>query len=183
MKKLRILGIDPGSIYCGYGVIESNGEKITLIELGTIKAKKKYELLNDRIKEIFLRLNEVINRTNPDETAIETIFYSKNAQSLMKLSHARAAAVLANSLREIPISEYTPREVKKSVTGKGSASKEQVQFMVQKLLKIKEDPELYDVTDALAIAICHSFKRNLRKNKIKSWEDYMKQNPDKIIKP
>ncbi len=182
MQKFRILGIDPGSIYCGYGVIEICGQKITLIELGTIKAKKKYELLNDRIKEIFLRINEVIKRTQPDETAIETMFYSKNVQSLMKLSHARAAAVLANSLQKIPISEYSPREIKKSVTGKGSATKEQVQFMVQKLLNINETPELYDVTDALAVAICHSFKRNINKNKVKTWNDFIKQNPDKVLK-
>ena len=182
MKKIRILGIDPGSINCGYGVIDMTGNKLELVELGTIKAKKKYENLNDRLKEIHIRLLELIKRTDPDETAFETMFYSKNAQSLIKLSHARAAAILSAAINDLPIFEYSPKEVKKAVTGRGAGSKEQVQFMVQKILDIKEAPELFDVTDALAVAICHSQKRELQNKQSNSWAEYIKNHPDKVIK-
>jgi crossover junction endodeoxyribonuclease RuvC len=177
-----ILGVDPGSIVCGYGVIEKNKNKLTLVEYGVIQAKKQHEDLHLRLKEIYLRLAEVIKRTKPDEAAFETMFYAKNVQSLIKLTHARSAAILAAVMSDIIIAEYSPREVKKSVTGKGAASKEQVQFMVMNMLKIKETPHLFDATDALAVAMCHSFKRDLPTSTSKNWEDFLKKNPDRIVK-
>ncbi|MBE2190057.1 MAG: crossover junction endodeoxyribonuclease RuvC, partial [Candidatus Kapabacteria bacterium] len=126
---MRILGIDPGSVICGYGIIEVEAGKIILVEYGVIKAKKKEEDFPLRLKEIFERLTSVIERHLPDESALESVFFSKNVQSLMKLSHARAAAMLASTLREIPVAEYSPREVKKAVTGNGNASKQQVEYM------------------------------------------------------
>lgn len=177
-----ILGIDPGSIFCGYGVIESESGRISLIEYGVIKAKKKEEQYPLRLKEIFNRLQSVIVRTLPDETAIESVFFSKNVQSLIKLSQARAIAMLASTLREIPVMEYSPREVKKAVTGNGNADKVQVQYMVKKMLNIEETNEFYDATDALAVAICHSSRRKSLTSSVKSWKDFVQNNPEKIFK-
>lgn len=177
-----VLGIDPGSIICGYGVIESEGSNLKLIEYGVIKAKKKNEEYPLRLKEIFIRLQSVIERSLPDECAVESMFYSKNAQSLIKLSQARAIAMLASTLREIPIIDYAPRVVKKSVTGNGNADKIQVQYMVKKILNIQETNEFYDATDALAVAICHISRRKTATKAAKNWKDYLEMNPDKIVK-
>ncbi len=179
---MRVLGIDPGSIICGYGVIDYDGRKLDLVEYGVIKAAKKDEAFPMRLKEIFERLTQVIDRVLPDESAFESIFFGKNVQSMMKLSHARAAAMLAATLREVPIREYAPREVKKSVTGLGSAGKEQVQYMVKKLLNISETHEFFDATDALAVAICHTMRFDKASSQGSSWESYIKNNPDKIVK-
>jgi crossover junction endodeoxyribonuclease RuvC len=181
-QKVRILGVDPGSIFCGYGVIEKTGQKLSVVEYGVIRAKKKHDDLNYRLKEIINRLTEVIIRTEPDESAFETMFFAKNVQSLIKLSHARAVAVLSAVLKDIPIHEYSPREVKKSVTGRGSAGKEQVQFMIQNLLQIQETPELFDVSDALAVAVCHSLKRDLPITSSNNWKEFLKNHPERIVK-
>ena len=109
-------------------------------------------------------------------------FYSKNAQSLMKLAHARGVAMLAASLYETAIFEYSPKEVKKSVTGNGSASKEQVSFMVKRILNIDETPDFFDSTDALAVAICHSMKAGKINAGPSNWKDFIKNNPDRVIK-
>lgn len=178
---MRILGIDPGSVICGYGIIEKENNKLKLVEYGVIKAKKKHETFPLRLKIIYERLTQVIERTLPDESAFETMFYSKNAQTLIKLSYARAAAMLATTLREIPIAEYSPREIKKAVTGNGAAGKEQVQYMVKNILNIEENHEFMDATDALAAAICHTNKPAFGNSKSNSWKDFIKNNPDKII--
>jgi crossover junction endodeoxyribonuclease RuvC len=178
---MRILGIDPGSVICGYGVVEKEGNSLTLVEYGVIKAKKKNEDFPMRLKEIYTRLISVIERTLPDEAAIESTFYSKNVKSLVQLTHARAVAMLAATMREIPIVEYSPLEVKKSVTGMGRAQKEQVGYMMRKMLNITETPEFLDSTDALAIAVCHLLKRNSPVKKSNSWGEFIKNNPDRII--
>lgn len=182
VKNIRVMGIDPGSVITGYGVIDFDGNKLTLVEYGVISAAKKEETFPLRLKTIFERLTQVIERTLPDESAFETVFFGKNVQSLMKLSHARAAAMLAATLREVPIREYAPREVKKAVTGLGNASKEQVQFMVKKLLNLSENHEFLDATDALSVAICHTMRQGNNSNKSQSWENYIKNNPDKIVR-
>ena len=107
--KITILGIDPGSVFCGYGVITKEGNKLAVVEYGVVRAKLKFDDLNLLLKEIYNRITEVIVRTEPDESAFETMFYAKNAQSLMKLSHARAVAVLASVNKDIPVFEYSPR--------------------------------------------------------------------------
>lgn len=178
---MRILGIDPGSVICGYGVIDSEGSKLSLVEYGVIKAAKKEETFPLRLTEIFNRLTEVIARSLPDEAAFESMFYSKNVQSLVKLSHARAAAMIAASLREIPVVEYAPRLVKKSVTGNGSASKEQVRYMVKSILSISEEHKFMDATDALSVAICHSIKKGNGNSAASTWEQFIKDNPGRII--
>ena len=190
---MRIIGIDPGSVFCGYGVIDSNGKTLSIIEYGTIEVKKKTEYFPLRMKEIYNRISSVIDRTKPDAAAIETAFYSKNAQSLIKLTMARSAAILAAVNKNIDITEYSAREIKRSVVGRGNASKEQVSFMMKAILNITELPEYYDTTDALAIAVCHSnhiiHNSNADKNitnkktpNAPSWKNYLQNNPDKIVK-
>lgn len=179
---MKILGVDPGSVICGYGVVESHSGKFSVVEYGVVRVRKKSIELPVRLKEIYLRITEVIKRTCPDAAVFESLFFSKNVQSLVKLSHARAAAVLAAAMYDLPITEYSPREIKKSVTGNGNASKEQVQYMVKTLLKIDETPEFFDVTDALAAAVCHSFRANMPRKATNSWSDYIKQNPAKVIR-
>ena len=179
---MRVLGIDPGSIICGYGVIDSEKGNLSLVEYGVIHAKKKDETYPLRLKEIFERLLQVIERTMPDEAAYESMFFSKNVQSLIKLSQARAVAMLAATLREIPVVEYSPREVKKSVTGRGAADKQQVQYMVKNILKIEETHEFFDATDALAVAMCHAFRFKSNSPKSKNWKDFIQNNPDRIVK-
>lgn len=178
---MRILGIDPGSILCGYGVVEKEGSKISLVEFGVINLKKFGDDLPIRLKEIFQRLQRIMIGAEPDCAVLEETFYAKNPQSLIKLSHARAAAMLACVTADMPINEYSPKEVKKAVTGNGNATKEQVQYMVQKILKIKTCPEFFDATDALAVALCHCYRANLPKAGKGGWSEFIKNNPGRII--
>jgi crossover junction endodeoxyribonuclease RuvC len=125
---------------------------------------------------------DVIDFYKPDEFAIETAFYSKNAQSALKLGHARGVSILAAVNRQIPTSEYSPREIKKSVSGLGGASKEQVRYMVCSLMKIQTLPAKMDISDAIAVAICHHNKM-MNAASVKSsvkWEDYVAKNPKKV---
>lgn len=177
---MRIIGIDPGSVLCGFGVIEKRKGDIIVIEQGVVKARKFNSNLYIRLKEIYSRLSKVIKRTDPHTAAFESVFYSKNAQSLMKLSHARAAAILSAVNHDVPLQEYSPKEVKKAVTGNGNASKEQVSFMVKSILKIKETPEFFDVTDALAVAICHAYRSDTPNSNASSWKEYIAQNPERV---
>lgn len=179
---MRILGIDPGSILCGYGVVEKKGTKIELIEYGVINLKRINEDLSVRLKEIYLRIQRVIINSNPSAAALESTFYSKNPQSLIKLSHARAAAMLSCSIGNLQVNEYSAKEVKRSVSGNGNATKEQVGYMVRKILNIPETHEFYDATDALAVALCHCFKSNLPNTSKGGWKEFLSKNPDRIIK-
>ncbi|OGU58723.1 MAG: crossover junction endodeoxyribonuclease RuvC [Ignavibacteria bacterium GWF2_33_9] len=181
---MKILGIDPGSVLLGYGAIESRDNSLVVIEYGVVKAKLIEDDYYKRLNEIFIHVGKIIERVSPDVMSFETMFYHKNAQSLIKLSQARAAAVLAAVSRNIEIIEYSPKEVKKSVTGNGNASKQQVQYMIQSLLKIEEKPKFLDSSDALAIALCHFYKQGNstgKNNKVKSWGDFAKQNPDRVV--
>ncbi|MGE5479930.1 MAG: crossover junction endodeoxyribonuclease RuvC [Chloroflexota bacterium] len=188
---MRILGIDPGSVVCGYGVIEEASGKLRMVESGVIRAKLYAEDFNERLKEIYVRLASVVKRTKPDVAAFESPFYSKNVQSLIKLSHARAVSVLAAAMADLPIYEYSAREVKKSVTGNGAAAKESVQFMTIKILGIEDEREaLYDASDALAVAICHYMKggqttapapkSKSKKGNAADWSQFIKDNPERV---
>ena len=178
---MRVIGIDPGSVICGYGVVDMVGNSFTLVEYGVIKAKIQSDDFNGRLKILNESVDRIIKRTSPTISAFETIFFAKNVQSLVKLSHARAVTILSASQNNIPVFEYSPNEIKKSVTGKGKASKEQVQFMVKKLLNITETPEYLDSTDALAIAICHCLKLgNSNKKSTSNWSQFAKENPDRV---
>lgn len=180
---MRIIGIDPGSVVCGYGVVEKDKREIRLVEYGVVQAKKISIDLPKRLVEIYDRIETVIRRSSPDAAAFESLFFSKNAQTLMKLSHARAAALVSAARCGLPIAEYAPREIKKSVTGNGNASKEQVSYMVRSMLGIDETPEFFDATDALAIAICHSARMQSGGAKPKSWSEFVESRPGMVINP
>ncbi len=133
-----------------------------------------------RLSRIYRGLAEIIDRYSPDECAIESAFYGKNAQSALKLGHARGVSMLAAVEREIPTTEYSPREVKKAVVGNGSASKVQVQYMVKSLLRLSDPHMLHDTSDALAIALCHLHKLDRPAVKFRDWKSYVQANPHKV---
>jgi len=152
----KILGIDPGSIKAGYGIIESKGNHTKHIENGVIKVKG--ETLAEKLKIINIQITAIIKKFQPDEIAIEKVFMHRNADSALKLGQARGAAITACAMNEIALFEYSANQVKKACVGKGHATKEQVQHMIKILLCLEEIP-LTDAADALAIAICHANSR------------------------
>lgn len=151
---MKILGIDPGSIVMGFGLIETRSGQIFHIENGGIYPNKT-DSLSLKLNYIFIKVSELIALHSPDHVAIEDIFVAKNVASALKLGHARAAAMLAASLVKRPVFEYTALQVKKAITSYGHASKEQMQKMIQSLLKLPEIA-IKDASDALAVAICHA---------------------------
>ncbi len=179
-----ILGVDPGTIVTGYGVISVSRGKMTLLKCGVIK-NGSAQSLPIRLKAIYSTLFEIIETYHPDEFAIETAFYGKNAQSAMKLGHARGVSLLAAVNQNIPTAEYSPREVKKAVVGNGAASKEQVQFMVKSLLRMKTAQRRqtsYDPFDALAVAICHCHRVSRPQTRFKNWKFFIKAHPEKQVR-
>jgi len=158
---LVILGVDPGSAVTGYGLIRSDERENVLLECGVIRTDSKRPL-PEKLKEIFEGLSGIISDKNPDQLAIEETFYSKNAKAALVMGQARGVAILAAACAKLPVSEYSPKEVKSSVVGQGSASKLQVQYMVKNLLGLKELPQPIDAADALAIALCHAQKMRLK---------------------
>jgi crossover junction endodeoxyribonuclease RuvC len=174
-----ILGIDPGTIVTGYGIIEVRGTIMKLVASGSIRNRTDNPM-PARLRAIHDTLRDVIAKFKPDEVAVETAFYGKNAQSALKLGQARGVAILAAVSGDLPLAEYSPREVKKAVVGNGSASKQQVQYMVRSTLGMKEGPKLFDITDALAVAICHTHRRTSTGGRHTGWAAYVKNNPGKI---
>ena len=156
---MKIIGIDPGLVQTGYGIINVSNNQISLIDYGIIKPPPKDPLAN-RLLTIFNDVCEIISNYNPQIFAIEEVFYGKNIKSAMRLGQARGASMVAAASKEIPIYEYSARKVKQSITGNGNAHKTQVQFMVKAELKMDHNPEPMDAADALAIALCydHQFR-------------------------
>ncbi|MCC6962101.1 MAG: crossover junction endodeoxyribonuclease RuvC [candidate division Zixibacteria bacterium] len=157
---MRILGLDPGLAVTGFGLVEIDQRGTRLLDAGTFSTSTGR--MAERLREIFRRTSELLERESPDEVALEEGFYGKNVKVALSLGQARGAILLACSLKNIPIFEYAPREVKQSVVGRGAASKEQVNYMVKALLNIKELPAALDVSDALAVAYCHFQRREQR---------------------
>jgi crossover junction endodeoxyribonuclease RuvC len=182
-KERVIMGIDPGTAVMGYGVILEKGSKIELITMGIVRM--------DHLDDHFLKLQRIFEKTivlldeyKPDVLAIEAPFYGKNIQVMLKLGRAQGIAMAAALSRNIPVTEYAPRKIKQSITGSGSAGKEQVAAMLQRLLNFKETPEFLDATDGLAVAVCHSFQRVNTSGKGKSysgWESFVKDNKKRVI--
>lgn len=150
-----ILGIDPGSVITGYGAVACRGRKRRLVACGSLRPNNK-QPFSRRLLEIYDGLLELVADLSPDEVALEGAFYGANVKTLMKMCHARGVILLALANSNLPVYEYSPREVKKAVVGRGGASKEQVQFMVQQIFGMENPPETYDATDAVAIALCHA---------------------------
>ncbi len=149
-----MIGIDPGTSATGYGVVRRTGGRLSLLECGVIRTTAKAPLPL-RIREIHDELDEVLGRFEPDAVSIEAVFQGKNVRSALVLGHARGAILLGAALREIPIHEYSPREIKKAVVGTGGATKDQVGFMVQEHLRLREPPRPSDAADGVAAALCH----------------------------
>ena len=151
---MKIIGIDPGLIQTGYGIINVSNNQTRLIDYGIIKPSPK-ETLANRLLAIFNDVCELISNSNPQIFAIEEVFFGKNVKSAMRLGQARGASMVAAASKEVPIYEYSARKVKQSVTGNGNAHKSQIQFMVKAKLQMDHNPEPMDAADALAIALCH----------------------------
>ena len=151
---MKILGIDPGSHTTGYGIIRYQNNCVSHVEAGIISGHRKNDVTS--LTEIFSEIEKILEKHAPDAVAVEDIFFASNAQSALKLGHARGVILLAVFRSGIPLFEYSALEVKKAVTGYGRADKTQVQKMVAKLLDIKGKLPAHDASDALAVAICHA---------------------------
>src|SRR5574344_1548786 len=177
IKRERIiLGIDPGTIIMGYGVLRVVDNKPSLEAMGVLQLNK-YDSHYLRLKKIFERVTGLIDQYHPDEMAIEAPFFGKNVQSMLKLGRAQGVAMTAALERDIPIFEYAPLKIKLSITGNGRASKEQVAGVLKQYLHIPEEsmlPQL-DATDALGVAVCHFFQTNVPQGlekKYSNWKDF-----------
>ena len=178
-----ILGIDPGTTVMGYGIIRVKNNAVTLEALGVLELNK-FDDHYMKLRRIFERVIGLIEQYRPDELAIESPFFGKNVQSMLKLGRAQGVAMAAALYRDLPIFEYAPLKIKMAITGNGRASKEQVADMLKRLLRISEDlmlPQL-DATDGLAAAVCHFFQSNRpsAESSYKSWKDFANQNPKKV---
>ncbi len=180
-----ILGIDPGTLVMGYGLITVKDNKVSLLELGVLKPGKVKDSYK-KLQLIFNTVSGLITKYQPTDFAIEAPFFGKNVQSMLKLGRAQGVAIAAAMRHGLEVTEYSPKKVKQSITGNGNADKEQVMKMLQTLLSFKESPKHYDATDALAVALCHHFQTGSPLNKVvkgvKGWEDFIKKNPGRIVK-
>tara|TARA_Y100000992_G_C21185289_1_gene452784 strand:- start:367 stop:918 length:552 start_codon:yes stop_codon:yes gene_type:complete len=181
MDEKIILGIDPGTTLMGYGLIKVVNNKMIFLLLNELNLSK-YSDHYLKLKHIFHRTIELIDNHKPDEISIEAPFFGKNVQSMLKLGRAQGVAMSAGLTREIPITEYSPKKIKMSITGNGNASKEQVAKMLQMQLGFKDLPKNLDSTDGLAAAVCHFYNMGKDENKKKytGWGSYVKNNPKKI---
>jgi crossover junction endodeoxyribonuclease RuvC len=174
-----ILGVDPGSNHTGYAVVETHGRRETVLACGTLHLDPRADH-NARLKEIYDRLGAIVEEHLPDECAVEMPIYGKNPQSMLKLGRAQAAAMLVALNRQIPVTQYTPAEVKKSVTGNGNASKEQVAYMVRSMVRVGEVG--LDASDALAVALCHVHRASeISPVRHKNWAAFAEANAARIV--
>jgi len=185
-----ILGIDPGTVLMGYGIIKITGTKIKLLDMDTLRPGNS----DDPYKKLQLIYNTVsglIIKYKPDVFAIEAPFFGKNVQSMLKLGRAQGVAIAAAMRHGLDVTEYSPKKIKQSVTGNGNASKEQVLKMLQHLLQFEDTPKYLDASDALAVAVCHHFqgnnalpaaKSNPKAIGSKGWDDFLKNNPQRLRK-
>jgi crossover junction endodeoxyribonuclease RuvC len=155
-----VLGIDPGTITMGYGVIESQDNEVTLLKYGALNTNSRSPI-GERLDFLFSKLTEIITQYKPDLVAVEQPFIAKNARSAFMIGRAQAVAILAAAIKHIPCYEYTPAEVKQRVANYGASSKEQIQQMVMLQLGLNQVPEPADAADALAVALCHLQAKHL----------------------
>lgn len=177
-----IMGIDPGTNLLGFGVIRVEGREVSFVGMGVADMRKEKSHF-DKLRKLGDEMRRLLDEYSPDELSIESPFYGKNPQVMLKLGRAQGAAVTAALLRGIPVSEYAPREAKIAITGVGSASKEQVSVMIQKILKVDLKPEHLDATDALALALCHYFHCISPLAQVKSsgsWAQFLDEHPERI---
>ncbi|MBQ1693723.1 MAG: crossover junction endodeoxyribonuclease RuvC [Bacteroidales bacterium] len=185
IKQRTILGIDPGTNILGFGIISVNGSgKPQFLDMGVVDLRKEKDAYS-KLAAISAKVGALCDQYHPDDMAIESPFYAKNAQVIFKLGRAQGAAIVAAAGRGIPVTEYAPRKAKIAICGNGAASKEQVAMIVEKTLKIDIQPEFYDATDALAIAMCHYYQLSSPlsgASSSSSWEKFVEANPSRIKK-
>lgn len=176
-----ILGIDPGTTLMGYGIVKGDGKTPEYVDMGVVDLKREGDHYM-KLKKIYERTLELIEKYLPDEVAIEAPFYGKNVQSMLKLGRAQGVAMAAVLSRDVPVFEYAPRKIKLAITSVGDASKEQVARMLMRMFDLKEMPKNLDATDGLAAAVCHFYQNgiDLQKQGNKSWEEFIRKNPDRI---
>jgi crossover junction endodeoxyribonuclease RuvC len=194
-KTKIILGIDPGSIIMGYGIIKCTGNVIELVDMDVLKPGLQKDIYK-RLHLIHNTVAGIIKKYKPTDFAIEAPFFGKNVQSMLKLGRAQGVAIAAAMQAGLDVTEYSPKKIKQSVTGNGNANKDQVWQMLKTILKIKEEPKYFDASDALGVALCHYIntkkinfeiagitkKAPHTKAKKQSWESFIQQNPSKLKK-
>lgn len=177
-----ILGIDPGTNILGFGIICVDARGPHYVDMGVFdlrKIKDPYE----KLANIFAGVSELLETHSPDALAVESPFYGKNAQVILKLGRAQGAALTAAVMKGVPVAEYAPRKAKIAICGNGAASKEQVSLMIQKTLHVDLDPKYLDATDALAIALCHYYQTTnpiASSGTASSWKKFIEDNPSRI---
>lgn len=179
-----ILGIDPGTNILGYGIISVDSKGPHYVDMGVFDLRKIKEPF-EKLANIFSGVNELIETYHPDELAVESPFYGKNVQVVLKLGRAQGAAITAAIMHGITVTEYAPRKAKIAICGNGAASKEQVAMMLRKTLRVDLDSKFLDATDALAIALCHHYQMSnpLAAAGGKSdWKKFLENNPERIKK-
>ena len=183
-KEKTILGIDPGTNILGYGIIRVDSKGPHYVDMGVFDLRKIKDPF-EKLSKIFAGVTELLDIHSPDELAVESPFYGKNAQVILKLGRAQGAALTAAVMKGIPVAEYAPRKAKIAICGNGAASKEQVAMMIGKTLKVDLDPKYLDATDALAIALCHHYQMSSPLAAIGSssdWKKFISDNPERIKK-
>jgi len=180
-----ILGIDPGTVVLGYGLIRIENQQVSLLEMGVLKLAK-YKDANVRLQLIYNKVSELHRVFKPTLFAIEAPFYGKNVQSMLKLGRAQGVAIASAMQAGISATEYSPKKIKQSITGNGNATKVQVWKMLQQILKFKDEPEFLDATDAVAVALCHHYQTcslpEGGQSKYSGWETFQKDNAHRIKK-
>lgn len=179
-----IMGIDPGTNILGYGVILIDKKSVHFVDMGVIDLRKEKDHFI-KLKRIFKEVGLLMDKYAPDDLAIEAPFYGKNPQVMLKLGRAQGAAIAAALHREIPVFEYAPRKVKMAITGRGAASKEQVAMLLSKTMDVTLESKFLDATDALAIALCHSYQLTsplADTSASTNWKSFVEAHPSRVKK-
>lgn len=182
IEKSVILGVDPGTNILGYSVVEICQNEMKLIEIDVLRMEKSADHYQ-KLKGIFDGISKVIRKFRPTEMAIESPFFGKNVQSMLKLGRAQGVAISIALSEGVPVIEYSPRKIKQSITGNGNASKEQVAAILSRLLQFDHEYLLLDATDALAVAVCHHFQNKIPQTtlkKVSGWKQFLQQNPERL---
>ena len=177
-----IIGIDPGTNLLGFGVIRVSGKDVSFVDMGVVDMRKEKDHFA-KLSKLAVEMDRILDAYSPDEMSVEDPFCGKNPQVMLKLGRAQGTAISAALRRGIPVTEYAPRKAKIAITGVGSASKEQVCIMIQKILGISLRAEHLDATDALALALCHYYQESSSLPKTGSsggWEQFVKAHPDRV---
>jgi crossover junction endodeoxyribonuclease RuvC len=182
-KSKIILGVDPGTLVMGFGIIEVSATGVTLVLMDVLKVSSRKDAY-ERLHVIHQKVCGLLKDHVPDELAIEAPFFGKNVQSMLKLGRAQGVAIAAAMQAGVPVTEYSPRKIKQSITGNGNAGKVQVLKMLQRILMFDESPRYLDAADAIAVAVCHHFQGNSgvkhTSKRLNGWKDYLAKNPQRI---